>query len=45
MPSGAGLRQRVRILMKKQDTQSWVSCFTLERATRLELASRHPANG
>ncbi len=41
-PSARGGRQRdVRFLMKKQDTQSWVSCFTLERATRLELATIH----
>ena len=42
---GAGWRQRVRLLCKKQDIRNWMSCFTLERATRLELASRHPANG
>ena len=36
---GAGWRQRVRLLCKKQDIRNWMSCYTLERATRLELAT------
>ena len=33
------------LLTKKTGHPNRMSCFTLERATRLELASRHPTNG